>query len=247
MLKEERFSKIVELVNEKGSLKTAEASETLGISLATVRRDFNELDSMNKVVKVFGGVSSIKNAQYVTREDDMAHKASINTEEKDLIGKYAGSLIEDNDFVYMDAGTSVEALIPYIKAENTSYMTNSISIGRKLSSRGMKVFILPGEFKAETEALVGASTCEFLQKYNFTLGFFGTNGIHKEIGFTTPDVNEAMVKTKALSRCKKAYVLADKSKYGKISQVTFSADPDLKIISNNDSGEIDIRTYKEDI
>jgi DeoR family fructose operon transcriptional repressor len=247
MLKEERFSKIIELINKKGSLKTNEVAEALDISLATVRRDLNELDSMNKLVKVFGGASSIKNAQYVTTEDDLAYKSNLNTKEKDLIGKYAGNLVEDNDFVYLDAGTSVEALIPYIKAKNTSYMTNSFSIGRKLSILGKKVFIVPGEFKKGTEALIGASTCEFLQDYNFTLGFFGTNGIHREVGFTTTDINEAMVKTKALSRCNKAYVLADRTKFGKISQVTFSHDPGLRIITNTENGDIVERTYKEDI
>lgn len=247
MLKEERFSKIISLVNKKGSVKTSEVSEALDISLATVRRDFNELDSMNKLVKVFGGASSIKNAQYITTEEDMPHKLTINTKEKDLIGRYAANLIEDNDFVYMDAGTSVEALIPYIKAKNTAYMTNSISIGRKLSSLGQKAFILPGEFKAGTEALVGASTCEFLEKYNFTIGFFGTNGIHKDVGFTTPDINEAMVKSKGISRCKRAYILADFSKFGKISQVTFSNDPSLIIITNDKSGNIVEKTYKEEL
>lgn len=247
MLKEERFAKILDLVNEQGSVKTTEVSEALDMSLATVRRDFNELDSMNKLVKVFGGASSIKNAQYITKEEDMDHKVNKNTREKDLIGRHAAGLIEDYDFVYMDAGTSVEAMIPYIKASGSTYMTNSISIGRKLSKIGKKVFILPGEFKSGTEALVGASTCEFLNSYNFTLGFFGTNGIHEDVGFTTPDINEAMVKSKAIARCKKAYVLADRSKFGKISQVTFADNPRLKIITNVGEDKVVEKTYKEDL
>lgn len=250
MLKEERLSKIVKLVNEKGSVKTSDLVEDLDISPATVRRDLNELDSLNKLVKVFGGASSIKNAQFITTEDDMEKKITKNMEEKDMIGRFAGALIKDNDFVYMDSGTSVEALIPYIKSKNTSYLTNSISVGKKLMDRGMKVFILPGQLKKGTGALVGVTTCDFLSKYNFSLGFFGTNGIQEGLGLTTPDINEAMVKSKALARCKKAYVLADSSKFGKLSQVTFSNDPDLKIITCEKKDGMDqilVRNLKEDI
>ena len=117
-----------------------------------------------------------------------------------------------------------------------------------LSDRNLKVFILPGEFKGRTEALIGASTCQYLNGFNFSLGFFGTNGIQEDIGFTTPDINEATVKSKAISRCKKAYVLADSSKFGKVYQVTFSDDSDLEIITNSseDSDKtVIIRNYKE--
>lgn len=248
MLKEERFSKIIELVNEKGSVKTTEVSEALAISLATVRRDLNELHELNKIVKVFGGASSIKNAQFISTEDDLDYKFTINTKEKDLIGKFAASLISENDFVYLDAGTSVEALIDYICAENTYYVTNSLTIGKKLSLIGKKVFIVPGEFKKGTGALIGASTCEYLDNFNFSIGFFGTNGIHEQVGFTTPDINEAMVKSKAISRCNKVYFLADSSKFGKVSKVTFSNNPNLEIITNvkNDGkDEIVIRKLKE--
>lgn len=248
MLKEERFSKIIELVNEKGSVKTTEFSEALDTSLATVRRDLNELHELNKIVKVFGGASSIKNAQFISTEDDLDYKFTINTKEKDLIGKFAASLISENDFVYLDAGTSVEALIDYISAENTYYVTNSLTIGKKLSLIGKKVFIVPGEFKKGTGALIGASTCEYLDNFNFSIGFFGTNGIHEQVGFTTPDINEAMVKSKAISRCNKVYFLADSSKFGKVSKVTFSNNPNLEIITNvkNDGkDEIVIRKLKE--
>lgn len=248
MLKEERFSKIIELVNEKGSVKTTEVSEALDTSLATVRRDLNELNALNKIVKVFGGASSIKNAQFISTEDDLDYKFIINTKEKDLIGKFAASLISENDFVYLDAGTSVEALIDYISAENTYYVTNSLTIGKKLSLIGKKVFIVPGEFKKGTGALIGASTCEYLDNFNFSIGFFGTNGIHEQVGFTTPDINEAMVKSKAISRCNKVYFLADSSKFGKVSKVTFSNNPNLEIITNvkNDGkDEIVIRKLKE--
>ena len=54
--------------------------------------------------------------------------------------------------------------------------------------------MIGGEIKAVTEALVGEEALEQLDKYNFTKGFFGTNGIDLKRGFTTPDQKEAAVK-----------------------------------------------------
>ncbi|MFR7442525.1 MAG: hypothetical protein ACLUUO_02275 [Sellimonas intestinalis] len=54
--------------------------------------------------------------------------------------------------------------------------------------------MIGGELKAATEAIVGNEAYVNLQKYNFTKGCFGTNGLNRTSGFTTPDINEAMIK-----------------------------------------------------
>lgn len=243
MLKEERFTKIIELLEEKNTLKTEEISKYLNVSQATVRRDLNELDEMKKIKKIFGGAKTIANIDYITSEDRMDDKLRKNIKEKMSIGKYAAGLIKDNDFIYMDAGSSVEAMITYIDAKNVTFVTNSIWIARELSSLKYKVFILPGEIKLSTDSIIGVSTIEYLTKFNFSLGFFGTNGIHSDFGFTTPDINEAMIKSQAMKRCKKSYILADSSKFDKVSQVVFCKDLSTEIITE----DIEDENYKAKI
>ena len=63
---------------------------------------------------------------------------------------------------------------------------------------------------------------ESLQKYNFTKGFWGANGVHRKNGFTTPDPKEAKVKQTAMEHCVKRYVLSDASKFSQISCVKFA-------------------------
>lgn len=232
MLKEERHSKIIELVNKQNTLKTEEISDYLNVSLATVRRDLNELDKSKKIKKVFGGAKSIKNINFVTTEDRMDDKINVNIKEKMAIGKFAAGLIQDNDFIYMDAGSSVEAMITYIQAKNVVFVTNSIWIARELSALKYKVYILPGEIKLSTDSIIGVYAVDYLSKFNFTLGFFGANGIDKDFGITTPDINEAMIKEQAMKRCKKTFVLADMSKFDKVSQVVFCKNEDTQIITN---------------
>lgn len=86
----------------------------------------------------------------------------------------------------------------------------------------MKVLMIGGELKSSTEAAVGSLAVVMLASFHFTKGFFGTNGVNKECGCTTPDVNEAMVKRTAIEQCKESYVLCDSSKFQHISPVTFA-------------------------
>ena len=102
---------------------------------------------------------------------------------------------------------------------------------------------LPGVFagrraEEDTQALVGGAAVEWLNKYNFTKGFFGTNGIHLEKGYTTPDISEALVKEAAMKRCREAYVLADSSKFGHVSSVTFARFEDAQIITDHISDPV---------
>ena len=70
-------------------------------------------------------------------------------------------------------------------------------------------------------------------KYNFTKGFFGANGVTKRTGFTTPEIKEAMIKQLAMERCQQKFVLADASKFGQMSAITFSPFNAATILTEN--------------
>lgn len=112
-------------------------------------------------------------------------------------------------------------------------MTNGIVHARTLAEKGYKVFLLGGELKAATEAVVGGETMESLKRYHFTKGFFGTNGVHEEAGFTTPDIHEAFVKEQAMKQCRECYVLADSTKIGKISAVRFGTFHEATVLTTD--------------
>lgn len=222
MLTKQRQDLILKLLAEKGSITATEVKDILGISESTVRRDITALDKEGKLVKVFGGAVAAE-AEVSTREYTVEQKSDLNPDEKKKIAKYAASLIKPEDFVYLDAGTTTAYMLDYIEEQNATYVTNAVVHARQLLSRGMKVLMIGGELKASTEAAVGSLAVEMLESYHFTKGFFGTNGVNKKCGCTTPDINEAMVKRTAIGRCKESYVLCDNSKFLHISPVTFAS------------------------
>ena len=106
---------------------------------------------------------------------------------------------------------------------------------------GFKVFILGGELKPSTEAVVGTECILALQKYNFTKSFLGVNGISITRGLSTPDQNEASVKAAAMKNSKTVYVLADHSKFDQITSISFGTLDDITIITDR----LDDKKYLE--
>ncbi len=221
MLTEERHSMIIKAVNERASVTIAELAEMLDVSASTVKRDLIILANEGKIIKVRGGAMS-RNESFTSVEKNVEEKASICTEEKMTIAKYAAELIENGDFVFLDAGTTTEKMIDYLNVKDVTFVTNGFIHAKKLARKGYKVFITGGEIKASTEAIVGAECVLTLKNYNFTKCFMGTNGISLTAGFTTPDVNEARVKSAAIESSREVYVLADHSKFDEVSSATFA-------------------------
>lgn len=229
MLAQERFERILEILREKQSVTVTDLTKWLNTSESTIRRDLTELNRQGLLIKVHGGATSVKSV--LSREEEVITKARKHQSEKRKIGEYAASLINKEDMVYLDAGTTTEMIIDFLKEYDVIYVTNGITHARKLMNAGFKVHLIGGEIKAVTEAVVGEEALEQLDKYNFTKGFFGTNGITKREGFTTPDTNEALVKEKAVRQCRDAYVLADCSKFGQVSSVTFEEFAHMHILT----------------
>ena len=221
MLAEERRAKIVEIVEEQKTISVQDLSDLTGASLATVRRDLIALDDAGLINKVHGGATSI-NGSYITKDLSIAQKVDLNQEAKKKIGQYAASFVSDEDFVFIDSGTTTEHLVEALKPSRAVFVTNSIIIASKLMEKDLDVRLVGGALKTSTAAVVGAETCSSLANYNFTLGFFGTNGVSRVSGFTTPEVEEAAVKKTAFNKCKDAFILCDSSKFGSISAVTFA-------------------------
>lgn len=231
MLTEQRYELILRLLEQKKSITVSEAKDLLHTSESTVRRDITALHNAGKLVKVFGGAVAAENT-FSPQEPTVAQKIEVNKEEKMLIARYAASLIETDDFVYLDAGTTTGYMLNYLTAKKATFVTNAVAHAQRLAARDMRVFLIGGELKSSTEAVVGNQAMETLYQYHFTKGFFGTNGIAKNAGFTTPDANEALIKRTALGQCKKGYILSDVSKFDHVSSVTFAALKDAVILTD---------------
>lgn len=231
MLTEERHSIIIDTVNRKKNVELNELCELLDTSESTVRRDLSILHDKGVLVKVRGGAIAVDDS-FTSLEQNVDEKAVLYVREKEAIARYAASLIEDGDFVFVDAGTTTEKMIDFIPARQVTFVTNAFVHAKRLAQRGFKVFLPAGEIKLSTEAIIGASCVLSLDQYNFTKCFMGVNGISVTGGFSTPDPNEASVKAAVINNSHTAYILADHSKFDKTSSVKFAYLNKCRIITD---------------
>lgn len=234
MLAEERWSDILKLLTEKGSVTVQQLCTELDTSESTIRRDLLELDKLGKLHRVHGG-ATLLSGEYITDEATMSAKETLAVDQKRSMAEYAASLITAQDFVFIDAGSSTLLLAQCISGDalKAAYVTSGIAHARILAQKGCRVYIPEGQIRPSTEAIVGAGALASLQKYNFTKSFIGTNGVSLTAGFTTPDVEEAQLKATAVHRSREAWFLADDSKFDKIYAAVICNITEGSIITNH--------------
>lgn len=248
LLAEQRMDRILEELSRRESVSVAYLSQVIGVSEATVRRDLTELAQRGKLNKVHGGALPLKEPEeFRGEEPNMELKRQWHTPEKRRIAQYAAGLIQNDDVVFLDAGSTVMHMAEFIRAPRATFVTNSVECLQRLPRLGLRTYVLGGVLKPGTLAIIGGKAMEDLKKYNFTMAFLGTNGISLTQGFTTPDPEEAMVKALAAARSQQTWVLADSSKFDTVTAaVTFPLERAFIITDRlRDSRYLDHTVVKE--
>lgn len=228
MLKEQRHKMILDYLSEHQFAKVETLSQLSQSTLITTRRDINELALAHKLEKVHGGAQHL---QVQMHDISVTQRMDNYRIEKDCIAQVAASYIKHGATVYLDAGTSTHLLIPYLKDKDVKVITHGIHHVEALAILGIDTYLIGGHVKTETLATVGSTTTAAIEKLHFDIAFLGTNAVDGTFGFSTPDSEEALIKTKIIEQSSQAYILADASKFNKKSHTQF-AGVDVPVITN---------------
>ncbi|MDG5471111.1 DeoR/GlpR family DNA-binding transcription regulator [Jeotgalibacillus sp. ET6] len=229
MLTDERFALILECVKHQDIVKIQELVERTGASESTIRRDLTELENKKFIKRVHGGARLLKGK---LQEASVPEKSSKSLHEKKKIAQFAASKVEKGDCIFIDAGTTTQQMIGYLPHEEIVVVTNGLMHVEELLERGIKTYLIGGAVKPRTNAMVGRGALESIKAYRFDKAFMGTNGVHPEFGYTTPDPEEAQVKELAISLSREVFMLADDSKIGEIAFASFGNIKDAYLIVN---------------
>ena len=137
-----------------------------------------------------GGATTAE-SETMTRDADLSLRSTLNKEAKAVIGKYAASLIREDDFVYLDAGSSVDVMIDYITESGALYVTNSVSHAQKLLKKGMRVFLIgrvKGGYRGNRRSRSGRRS----EKVSFYKRLLRNERADAVSGYTTPDITELL-------------------------------------------------------
>ena len=210
MFAEERYNKIIEMLNKSGTVQVSELSKELGVSLPTIRRDLEELENLGALKKIHGG------AMTATKELSFGERKVKNIKEKIKIAEIASGLISDNDIIFLDAGTTVFQIVSFIKdRRNVVVLTNSIETAVVLMNyTNIVSYLIGGSIKPESYATVGAEAIKNIKRYKVNKLFLGADGVGDD-NFTVQDINETFTKQAMMEIASEKYLLVDSSKIGK--------------------------------
>ena len=217
LLGEERREYILNLIGKTGSVTAVEIAKTLDISETTIRRDLDKLARKTLVRRTHGGaMSTITVGQEM--KFDVQKEKFIKEKKKIVLAAYM--LIEKNDVIFIEAGTTgLQTALNITNKKNLTIITNSCDIAAVLSKTnpGYTIIVSGGILKVDTHSLIGPLADSTIKKINADKAFIGITGMDLKKGITAANQIEAQTKKAVIDSAKKVIALCDHSKLGHVS------------------------------
>jgi DeoR/GlpR family transcriptional regulator of sugar metabolism len=214
MLVEERKAQLLRILAKTGRVIATDASQSMGVSEDTIRRDLRELAKDGRLKRVHGGAVPVSPAVAT-----FSGRLAIADAEKAEIGRHAAGMVEDGQLVFLDGGTTAVQLARSLRADlRATVITHSLNVALELANHEhVTVEIIGGRLFRHSVVTVGAATLAWLSRYRPDVCFIGATGVHPDQGITTGDSEEAEVKRAVISLSGASYILASSEKIGAVS------------------------------
>ncbi|GIO84060.1 putative HTH-type transcriptional regulator YulB [Paenibacillus faecis] len=212
MLVAERYEKIVQLVNERGSIRVTELSELCSVTEETIRRDLDRLEQAGRLKRSHGGAVSVKEAQL---EVPYFEREVTRSEEKKRIAEEAVKLVRPHDRILLDASTSAWYMAKIMPDIPMTVLTNSIKVVTELSTKEkVEVISVGGRLSPRSLSFVGPLAEKSLESFHVDKLFFSCKGVHLERGISESGELQARLKQQMMGMADQKILLADSSKFG---------------------------------
>ena len=206
-----RKFKIISILEKEELLDVKKLAKELSISEITIRRDLNILAKDGLLIRTHGGAMMKKLAQLPV---SFAQKAAKNSFNKDVICRKAASLIKEGDIVFLDCGSTVFRICPFIKNLKIKVLTNSLPIVNELLNSEVSINFVGGEIDFERQATHGKIATEHIYRYRATKAFVGIDGISIKNGLSASSEKEAETCLAINENSNETYFLGDSTKIG---------------------------------
>jgi DeoR/GlpR family transcriptional regulator of sugar metabolism len=209
MLTQERKTYLLDLLGREGRIEAKSVAAELGLSDDTIRRDLRELATAGKLQRVHGGALPRSPA-----DADLNTRHSIASQSKREIGKTAAGLIQANQVVIIDGGTTALQIISHLpKNQKNTVVTHSPTVAVALRPyESITVIMIGGILFRHSMVNVGAASLDAMSHIYADTYFMGITGVDIDAGLTTGDLEEAHVKKALSQRAADTVVLASVEK-----------------------------------
>lgn len=218
LLSEQRRRKILDLIEQKGQVTVRDLLERFSISAVTARSDLDVLSSQGIVVRSHGGAVRQIDA---TEDYPLLLKKTLHHSEKTRIGRAAAELIQNNETVILDSGTTTAEIARHLKLrrlKSVNVITHALNVAYELmDATDISLIMVGGLLRPVSCSFVGPQAEAMLREFHADRLFLAVDGFDLEIGPSTPDVLEAQLNSLMMRISKEVNVVADFSKLGRRS------------------------------
>jgi len=240
----ERQRIIADLISTEGRVVVVDLAKQLDVTSETIRRDLDQLESAGVLRRVHGG------ALPVTRggvpEASLHERSSAHLDAKKRIARAAFGLLSQtfSGTILLDGGTTTSLIAqliaerdgmlsatPQTKRRQVTVVSNSIPVLSALAETPtVEVIGVGGRVRSLTSCTVGSVAREQFAGFRPDVAFVGTNGISAAFGLSTPDTDEADVKSQMLRSSRRVVLVSDSSKFGCEALVRFGGLADIDVL-----------------
>lgn len=211
MLKEERYDKILALLEEEQYISAQRLSQQLFVSLPTIRRDLTELQRRNQIVRSHGGAKKVQGEHTVA---PLNFRRTVNALSKRALCRAAAELVRDNEIIFIDSSTTTLQMADFLsEKKGITVITNGITLASLLAQKGIKTYCTGGEIFANSLAHFGSFAEDFIRRFNIDTLFFSCHGVNNQGMLNDPSLPETQIRKVAIGQSRKTIFLCDETKF----------------------------------
>jgi len=219
-----RIRNIIDLFNQEVELSVKEIAELLNVSDMTVRRDLDTLETQGVVRRTHGGAVLLDPSTNGKDQYLIGEHTTKNVREKNLIGISAATLVQPNETIYLDSGSTTPFIAKHLDHDLPLTvlcytMTNAMEI---YSHKNANLILLGGFFHRDSNIFHSVENKALISKIRADKAFISTGGCDLDLGLTTYFYYEAEIKREMVSSARQIILVADSSKFGNISVTHFA-------------------------
>jgi DeoR family transcriptional regulator of aga operon len=229
-----RIDRILKELQQAGSVSVEALCEALQVSVATVRRDLQDLEVRGMLRRTHGGAVAIAPLFYEPFRHDSSFQEQIerHADEKRRIAVAAAELVQDGETIALTAGTTTTEVVRSIRnQQGVTVVTSTINVAMELSKRrNLEVFVTGGFLRGDWFSLVGSAAGYAMSQINVDKAFLGVNGIDAEKGLSSANSGEAAINRVMVNQAKLRIVVTDHSKLGTVATYRFCGSNEVQVL-----------------
>lgn len=220
-IKTERQNSILELLSQYNVMKVNNLVKELNVTDMTIRRDLQELENQNLLIRIHGGARKINIDSLPFLELSHREKRNINPEEKNEIAKLIAENIYDHETVFLGSGSTIELVYDYLDLNYAKIITNSIFVFDQFKyDDRFELILTGGTYRSKTGSFTGTIANDFMETIYVEKAFIGVNAINDNKVFNANE-DEGVIQRIVLNNAREKYLVADSLKFDSLDFYQF--------------------------